>query len=377
MMCTCEEEFARRFLPHQLNYGTELKTGREVPVTIGFQENTCNTCRGQPEEAHPKAEIYGMSSKVVRYYWREIFFETTQRFGDWADSQGYADYHAARRENPGVYSQIEKEVIQQIKELHERSPKYTYQEKSQKQILEENNVEIVKLKGKYVERAERGVGILNEAEVCSAEEFVARHHERQGYNILFTESIPFHVMFGVFMWLLIQDPKDSLVRVVGFGDRKAFDEGCQGKQIWTHLPKDFGTPGYAVRRAAAIEDHFALIASNKSDLLWLFDYWVEPSEGLRQYLWAHRAEDVVKARRVVELLSMDDILRILRYLVTDYWGRYVGWPDLIVYNQDGFFFAEVKSSRDRLREDQKSWIHGNSSELHLPFKLIKIHRDVG
>jgi hypothetical protein len=377
MICACEEEFARRFLSHQLNYGTELKTGREVLVTIGFQENICNTCRGQPEEAHPKAEIYGMSSKVVRYYWREIFFETTQRFGDWADSQGYADYHAARRENPSVYSQIEKEVIQQIKELHERSPKYTYQEKSQKQILEENNVEIVKLKGKYVERAERGVGILNEAEVCSAEEFVARHHERQGYNILFTESIPFHVMFGVFMWLLIQDPKDSLVRVVGFGDRKALDEGRQGKQIWTHLPEDFGTPGYAARRAAAIEDHFALIASNKSDLLWLFDYWVEPSEGLRQYLWAHRAEDVVKARRVVELLSMDDILRILRYLVTDYWGRYVGWPDLIVYNQDGFFFAEVKSSRDRLREDQKSWIHGNSSELHLPFKLIKIHRDVG
>jgi len=360
-----------------LNYGTELKTRREIPVTIGFQENTCNTCRGQLEEAHPKAEIYGMSSKVVRYYWREIFFETTQRFGDWADSQGYADYHIARQENPDAYSQIEKEVIQETKELHERSPKYTYQEKSQKQVLEENNVEIVKLEGKYVERAERGVGILDEAEVCSPEEFAAHYYEEQGYNILFTESIPFHVIFGVFMWLLIQDPKDPLVRIVGFGDRKAFEEGCKGKQIWTHLPGDFGTPGYAARRAAAIEDHFALIASNKDDLLWLFDYWVEPSDGLRQYLWAHRAGDIVKARQVVSLLSVDDILRILKYLVTDYWRRYVGWPDLVVYNQDSFFFAEVKSSRDRVREDQKNWIYGNSSVLHLPFKLIKIHRKAG
>jgi hypothetical protein len=85
------------FFSHQLNYGTELKTQQRVPVTITFQENTCNACRGKPEEAHRTAEIYGMSSKVIRYYWREIFFETTQCFGDWADSQGYSDYHVAPR----------------------------------------------------------------------------------------------------------------------------------------------------------------------------------------------------------------------------------------------------------------------------------------
>jgi hypothetical protein len=376
-MCTCEEEFARRFLPHQLNYGTELETQRAVPITIGFQENICNACRGLPEEAHPKAEIYGMSSKVVRYYWREIFFETTQCFGDWADSQGYTDYNVARQENPDVHSRIEKKVIEEIKKLHEHSPKYTYQEKSQKQVLEENNVEVVRLEGTYVKRAERGVGILDGTDVYSPEEFVTLYYERQGYDVLFTESIPFHVIFGVLMWLLIQDPKDPLVRIVGFGDRDAFDEGREGEPIWTHLPEDFGTPGYAVRRAVAVEDHLALIASNKDDLLWLFDYWIEPSEGLRQYLWAHRTEDVGKAQRIVSILSVDDILRTLRYLVADYWRRYVGWPDLIVHDQDGFFFVEVKSSKDRLREDQKNWICGNSSELHLPFKLVKIHKKAG
>ncbi len=340
-------------------------------------ENICNACRGQQEEAHPKAEKYGMTSKVVRYYWREIFFETTQLFGDWADSQGYADYHIARRENPDLYSQIEKEVIQTIKELHERSPKYKYHEKSQKQVLEENNVEIVKLEGKYIEHADRVARILNGAKVYSPEEYAANFYEEQGYNTLFTESIPFHVIFGVYMWPLIQDPNDSLVRIIGFGNRKAFEGGRKSEQIWTHLPEDFGTPGYATRRAAAIEDHFALIASKKDELLWLFDYWVEPSEGLRQYLWAYRSEDVVKARQVVSLMSVDDILRILKFLVTDYWRRYVGWPDLVVYRQDSFFFAEIKSSRDKLREDQKIWIYGNSSELHLPFKLIKIHRKGG
>jgi hypothetical protein len=305
-----------------VNHGTELETQRAVPITIDFQENICKACRGLPEEAHPKAEIYGMSSKVVRYYWREIFFQTTQRFGDWADSRGYTDYHVARQENPDVYSRIEKEVIEEIKELHKHSPKYTYQEKSQKQVLEENNVEVVRLEGTYVKRAERGVGIIDGTEVYSPEEFVALYYERQGYDVLFAESIPFHVIFGVFMWLLIQDPKDPLVRIVGFGKRNAFDEGREGEPIWTHLPEDFGTPGYAVRRAAVVEDHLALIAYNKDDLLWLFDYWVEPSEGVRRYLWAHRIEDVDKARRIVSLLSVDDILRILRYLVADYWRRY-------------------------------------------------------
>lgn len=379
MMCACEEDFARRFLSHQLEYGAELKTRRTVPVTIGFQKNVCNACRGIPEEAHPKAEIYGMSSKVLRYYWREIFFETTQRFGDWADDQGYtdSDYDIARQENPSVYSRIEKKAIREIKDLHKHSPKYTYQEKSQKQVLEENNVEVVKLEGAHVKTTERGVGILNGTEVFSPEEYVARYYEQQGYDVLFSESVPFHVVFGIFMWLLIQDRKDPLVRIVGFGDRNAFDEGREGKEIWTHLPQDFGTPGYAARRSAAIDDHFALISSNKDDPLWVFDYWVEPSEGFRQYLWAHRAEDIHRARTIVSLLPVDDILRILRHLITDYWRRYLGWPDLIVHNQDGFFFVEVKSSRDRLREDQKNWIYENSSELHLPFKLVKIHNKAG
>jgi hypothetical protein len=61
MMCACEKEFARRFLLHQLSLGTELKMQRGIPVTIGFQERICNTCRGFPEEPHPKAELDGLN----------------------------------------------------------------------------------------------------------------------------------------------------------------------------------------------------------------------------------------------------------------------------------------------------------------------------
>lgn len=373
-MCACEEDFARSFLPYQLNYATELNTKRKVPVTLGFEKGICNTCRGLPEEAHPMSPTYGRTSKVVRYYWREIFFETARRFSEWAKSRGYDDQSYARRQHRDIYDSIRREVVEEIKESHQHSPKYEYKEESQEEILTRHKVEVLRLDGTYVKKAERGVAILDGNEIYSAEEFAARHFERQGYKVMFTESVPFHALFGIFMWLLVQDQRDPRVKVRGFGDRIAFEKGINGKIIWTLLPEDFGTSGYALRRETAIEEHLAMLPENKQELLWTFDYWVEPSADLRQYLWAHRSQDVSRAQEIVSILPMGTIRMILKYLITDYWGRFCGWPDLLAYNKERFFFAEVKSSGDKLNEDQKNWIRGNSTELHLPFKLVKIHR---
>jgi hypothetical protein len=374
MMCACEEDFARRFLSHQLNYATELDTRNKIPVTLGFQKGICNTCRGLPEKAHPKTATYGRTSKITRYYWREIFFETTRRFGEWAESKGYTDRRNARGKHQEVYDSIEREVIEEIKKLHQHSPKYEYKEESQNEVITKYKVDVLRLDAVYVKKVGRGAAILDGNRTYSAEEFATHHFERQGYKVIFTESIPFHALFGIFMWLLIQDQRDPRVRVIGFGDRIAFEKGIDGKLIWTFLPDDFGTSGYALRRANAIEEHFTMFSENKQELLWTFDYWIEPSADLRQYLWAHRPQDISRAREIVSVLPVETTRQILEYLITNYWGRYCGWPDLLVYNKKEFFFAEVKSSKDKLTEDQKNWIRGNSTELHLPFKLVKIHR---
>ncbi|MBN1459891.1 MAG: VRR-NUC domain-containing protein, partial [Armatimonadetes bacterium] len=125
------------------------------------------------------------------------------------------------------------------------------------------------------------------------------------------------------------------------------------------------------RGSFAIEEHFRLL---EDDLEWLFDYWLPLSEDLRQYLWAHQEEDVVRARTLVRVLPPDVLRRILRYLVSSYWEHYIGWPDLVVYDETSFFFAEVKGSGDRLSEEQKRWIKDNHDVLRLPFKLVKVHR---
>jgi len=377
MMCACDEEFALRFLPHQIQEGVDLETQQRIPVTLGFQKNICNTCRGLPEEPHPKAEMYGYTSKIRRYYWREIFFETTRRFADWAEAQGYTHYEVARRENPAVYSHFEEEVVEELRRLHQVSPKYHYQEEPQSVVIAKNEVEVVHLKADYVRRkGQRKAQVKCGGNTsCTVEEFVASYYQAEGYETLFTESVPFHALFGVFMWLLIQDPLDPLVRLVSFGERSSFEEkGQSSRLVSTFLPQDFGTPGYAKRRAPEIERHFGRILKNSEDLLWLFDYWVEPSADFRQYLWAHREQDVERARQIVSILPAEALQRILQYLVENYWGRYLGWPDLLVYREGEYHFVEVKSSHDKLGEAQKRWIYGNRRYLHLPFRIVKVHR---
>jgi VRR-NUC domain len=157
-------------------------------------------------------------------------------------------------------------------------------------------------------------------------------------------------------------------------DRVAFEKGQRGEMIWFHRPQDFGTKGYGVRRGDAIDQHLAPDMFEDGQLQWLFDYWLGPSEKLRQYLWAHRPEQVQIARQLIDILPPADIRNILRYLVENYWHHYLGWPDLLVYRDQEFFFAEVKASGDKLSDEQKRWLADNHDRLKLPFKLVKIHK---
>lgn len=375
VMCASDEARGRRFLPYQLSRGTELDTKRRFPVTGGFQPGICRECRGLPPEAHPKAPIPGHTSKIRRYYWRELLFREMELFAEWVEATGVSEEELAGPKAAAASKDAERQALHEIKLLHRTTPKYAYQEESQAQVIEKYDVEIIDLKGEYV-KTEQGkkARIRAGEEFVSAEEFACRYFSRLGYDSISTESIPFHVLFGVYMWLVIQDSSDPQVRMVGFGDRTAVDAGVQDKQIWTLLPDDFGSPGYEERRRTAIDDHLSREMQEREELEWLFDYWLEPSQELRQYLWAHREKDIETARRLIEVLPAKVICDILRYLVGDYWRRYTGWPDLLVYRGDEFLFAEVKSSGDKLSEDQKNWIRDNASILKLPFKIVKIHR---
>jgi len=294
-------------------------------------------------------------------------------FGEWARAQGLGpeSYHdpamAPARKRAG------QRALNDIKALHSTNPKYSFAEESQQAVIEECGVDVLNVGGTYVRGLDnRRVRLLDGREMVSVEEFVRRHLERQGYSVIPLESRPFHVLFGIYMWLLIEDPVDPQGRMIAFGDRTAFDLGLPSELIWMRLPEDFGTTAYVNRRSTEIDRHLA--PDFPDELEWLFDYWLDGSKEFRQYLWAHRPEDVETARQLVHVLPADMICDILRYLVSNYWGRYLGWPDLLAYRGSEVLFVEAKSSRDRLSDDQKAWIRGNSERLGLPFAIVKVHR---
>ncbi len=375
MMCACDEVRGRRFLAHQLSEGVELETQERIPVTLGFQSGICRQCRGLPAKPAPSAAIPGRASKIKRFYWRELMFLKMERFYEWKSENpdvGQDEVAAARE-------RIEREALEEIKLRHETAPIYNMQEPSQGEVLKRCEVVVEALHPVYAAAPKKGAVVVLDGETVSAETYVARHYEALGWLTMPLESAPLHALFGTMMWLLIQDPQDPKNRVVSFGSRTAFDSGKGGEQIWTHLPEDFGTPGYGRRRDAAIEEHFAFFFRHNGDpdrgtLLELFDYWQSHSDGLRQYLWAHRDYDVGRARQLIEILPPNTILQILRYLIDDYWRRYVGWPDLLLFRGREFMLVEVKSSSDKLSADQMGWINDNYDILKLPFRLTKLHR---
>jgi VRR-NUC domain len=53
-----------------------------------------------------------------------------------------------------------------------------------------------------------------------------------------------------------------------------------------------------------------------------------------------------------------------------------GWPDLLVYRDNEFFFAEVKSADDKVGKSQERWIRDNRERLHFPFKLVEVLRQL-
>ncbi len=235
-------------------------------------------------------------------------------------------------------------------------------------------VDIVDLTGSYVRNPGiKSATIFDGAEPCRVEEFAARYFRRSGFDATFVESEPFKVLFGVYLWSVIQDRCDPRARTVGTFSH-AFDQDNPSELIWIRLPSDFGGAGYSSRRGKVLSEHLSAIPETRAELLRLFDCWLAPSADLRHYLLGYRREAIETARKLIELIPPLVLKAVLGYLIMNYWEHRSGWPDLLVYRADGWFLAEIKSWNDKLNKNQKRWIEDNYRYLHLPFKLVQVHR---
>ena len=337
-------------------------------MDLGFQKSVCWECRGEKPIAAPKASIPGFTSKIKRYYWREIFFETARKLHEAypdKDPSLCVDYLSLVDER----KPIEKKVVEELKTLHDRSPKYHYSEIPQSKIISQTNTEVILVNAEHSKGEKRKVGIRCEGKIISVEKFASIYFKEKGFKVIETESAPFHALFCVFMGTVIQDTEDPKIRIVTFGDRFDFEEKSgSSKQITTILPEDFGSRGYYLRRKAQILKHL----DGLNDIDQAFRLWLDASTELRQYLWAHHESYISKAKKILSIISSDVLVKVLKYMVIDFWKNFCGWPDLIVFNESTQFFVEVKSTNDKLSEDQKNWLLGNQKYMEFKVKIFKV-----
>lgn len=373
MMCACDRSIGERFLPHQLSHGKDLETQQRIPVTLGFVAKACELCRTGKATAYPMAAIHGRTSKIKRYYWRELAFRKMELYEQLTGSpDGYLDEHP--NEHSDSHKKADAQALEDIKNLHAQSPRYVYDDESAEAVLKECRVRIRDVHVEYATSSDPKARVRHGGQDLHVEQFAQAYYSGLGYHTLLCESIPFHVIFGVFTWILIQDPDDPFCRTASFGERSAYERDRSKEIISTSLPSDFGTPGYSVRRAKQIASHLNSLNEGADNIAWLFDYWLEPSWGLRQYLWAHRDDDIVTARQVVATIPGATLIRIVEYLLGAYWDRFLGWPDILATQDGELLFIEVKSSADKFSEEQKHWMRENFRGLHLPFEVLKLHR---
>ena len=243
MMCACDEAIGQAHLAHQLSHGVDLETQDRIAVTDGFVTGICNECRGLPAASAPAAAIPGRTTKIKRYYWRDLMFAEMVLMAQWQ-----ADHpDAAQEDIAAAHKRFETVALETIKALHARAPKYTMREPSQADIIARYAATIDTFRPAYAEATEKGAVVMLGGVVVSPEVYAARQYEAQGWSVMPLESAPLHALFGVMMWLLIEHPGDPRSQRVSFGSRTAFEGKVPGGEISMRLPSDFGTVGYGRR----------------------------------------------------------------------------------------------------------------------------------
>ncbi len=284
-MCQCERELALTFLPHQVGEGTEYGTHITYPVT-GFAEGICLECRGEVEEPHPMAAIYGRKGKVERYYWREIFKTYCDYLLEWMTQNNVALNNIIEFERLYVEKakEFQKAAKNYWKGVHKVSPKYNTKEPSQGVFLAEVHVPVKEVEAPYVQIDKNGqkIGkwVSTRGEVCSVEHIAMEHYSAQGYEGRFCERKLISALVGTLLAPVIQDKKDPRLQVALRHSTKGWrSDNRSTPMIAFELSKDFGSAEYYIRRQDAFKHHIGSLGDGRN-IINLYEALLDISTGL-------------------------------------------------------------------------------------------------
>jgi hypothetical protein len=343
----------------------------------------CAECRGEKEEAHPRAAIYGQKGKIARYYWREIFKTYCEYALEWLhqNSEQVKDILEFQAKFPEEAKEFKRKARKHWQTVNKQNPKYDLKEKTESEFLSEVKVPVTIIKAGYRKIEKNGQKIgkwLNQAgELVAVEKIATEWYISNEYRVLACERLFISVWVATFLAHTIQDIDDSRVRQTFRNSTRDWASRNRKTQlIAINLPEDFGSSEYYKRRGVALQDGIQRMRV-AHDLETLFNELLNESESLRDYLWVNDDIAVESARTALEVLPKDLVISCVAWAVQDFWKRQPGWPDLFVYRNNDFMFVEVKSPLDELSQEQMNWFKWASEEIHIPCEICRVNRPKG
>lgn len=196
-----------------------------------------------------------------------------------------------------------------------------------------------KFKGKrtsaLTDRLRAGAAIgVDESFRNAPERGAAEVFRRQGYEVFYSENAIWRTLFGMLFWEEIYceqaaaihnafEPLPQSLKSGGFYE--AFQDRIEGK---LGLLKD---------PAVALQVLLASLTANYGTPNGIFRWRPNITDWLGPFL---------------QKAPSDALATVLREMCRDYMGRKDGFPDLMLWNEDGLRFVEIKTAGDQIRRNQ-------------------------
>lgn len=379
-MCECEKSIALRFLPHQVKFSNEFINNTRHAIN-GFASNICMECRGEKEEAYPKAAIFGLKGKIERYYWREIFKTYCLFIEEWLNENPFPikDIIDFEKQFPYESKEFKKRAKKLWQENHRTNPKYDTTEISGKKFLDKVPIPIINIFAPYTQINKNGnkIGkwISQKGQWVGAEKIAAEHYESLKYTVLLCERRLISCWVATFLCRPIQSLDDRNSRIVMRHSTVGWSpQNPNTPLISFRLPEDFGSNHYYLRRKEDIDDYIKRLRTN-NNLKTLFDELQNDGGLLRDYLWANDQKSIDLAKTALKLIPSDDVINCIEWAIKDFWNRQPGWPDLFIFSGKEFKFVEVKSPHDELSLEQMNWFQWAMRETNIPCEICRVNKE--
>ena len=207
--------------------------------------------------------------------------------------------------------------------------------------------------------------LIDNKEYEIVEAAIKHFYENEGYNVWFCESKLISTLIGVFG--ILAPHYTSEIRLSwnhiteNWPERDQIDENYLLNKYIRH-----GTREYYLRQELEV-NNLINILTNTKDLTSLFESLLQKENyffknkprymSLRKQLGGDEDYSIELTRDALENVPHNIILKMIKWVIQDFYERGNGWPDLLCIKSNEYKFVEVKSPRDKIRPEQFNWFN--------------------